>query len=257
MATVALQNQLAVAQSKEMSFAVQQVQEIKKTGNHITTMLSISDLIQLGGYAAVEYCGGPAMIFNMGRKDIDSEGDTVQHAAETHAGSLVVQGLAQTDLSPEEFVALMGSFTIGFNGDDKKGAQTRWNQNPYIFDNGYFQELLLKDQSKYFRTEADNKLVQNASLRSWVEAYAEDQDLFFNNYAKAHVKISELGQEENLLSEFQGDRRIDGGYLEESRAKQIIKNIRQYYTAHMTGVSFEEVREIEAAEEEVAQIEQK
>jgi len=34
------------------------------------------------------------MIFNMGRKDISSEGDAIQHAAETHAGSLVMQGLA-------------------------------------------------------------------------------------------------------------------------------------------------------------------
>lgn len=53
------------------------VQEIKKTGNHITCMLSTADLIQLGGYAAVEYCGGPAMIFNMGRRDVKTEGDAI------------------------------------------------------------------------------------------------------------------------------------------------------------------------------------
>ncbi len=101
------------------------------------------------------------MIFNMGRRDIDSEGDVIQHAAETSAGSLVTQGLAQSDLSPEEFVALMGSFTIGFSGEEKKGPNTRWCMNPYVFDNTYFQELLLKDQSKYFKTEADLKLVTN------------------------------------------------------------------------------------------------
>jgi hypothetical protein len=89
-ATVNLQNQLAIAQSKDLSFAVKQVEEIANTGNHITAMLSTADLIQLGGYAAVEYCGGPAMIFNMGRKDIGSEGDVIQHSPETHAGSLVV-----------------------------------------------------------------------------------------------------------------------------------------------------------------------
>jgi hypothetical protein len=78
------------------------------------------------------------MIFNMGRRDVDSEGDVIQHAAESSAGSLVTQGLAQSDLSPEEFVALMGSFTIGFNGEEKKGPQTRWCMNPYVFDNTYF-----------------------------------------------------------------------------------------------------------------------
>lgn len=174
-ATLALQNQLAIAQSTELNFAIKQVKEIKVSGNHITRMLSLADLIQLGGYAAVEYCGGPAMIFNMGRKDIGVEGDAVQHAAETTAGSLVVQGLAQSDLSPEEFVALMGSFTIGFNGEDKKGPSTRWCMNPYVFDNTYYQELLLRDQSKYAHTEADRKLVQNNELRSWVEAFAEDE----------------------------------------------------------------------------------
>lgn len=46
-----------------------QIEDIKQEGNHITALLSYSDLIQLGGYAAVEYCGGPSMIFNMGRKD--------------------------------------------------------------------------------------------------------------------------------------------------------------------------------------------
>ena len=221
-ATLGLQNQLAIAQSKELNFAVKQVQEIKKTGNHITKLLSTADLIQLGGYAAVEYCGGPAMIFNMGRKDVDSEGDAVQHAAETHAGSLVVQGLAQSELSPEEFVALMGSFTIGFSGDEKKGPHSRWCMNPYVWDNTYFQELLLKDQSKYFRTEADLKLVQNASLKTWVDAYAQDVDLWSRNYAKAHVKISELGQASNLLSEFEPHRVVDGGYMEESRTRALL-----------------------------------
>ena len=32
-------------------------------------MLSYNDLIQLGAYVAIEYCGGPSMIFRMGRQD--------------------------------------------------------------------------------------------------------------------------------------------------------------------------------------------
>jgi len=99
------------------------------------------------------------MIFECGREDVETEGDAIQHSAETYAGSLVVQGISQANLAPEEFVALMGSFTLGFCGDDKKGASTRWTLNPYVFDNTYFQELLLRDQSKYYRTEADLKLV--------------------------------------------------------------------------------------------------
>jgi catalase (peroxidase I) len=66
--------------------------------------------------------------------------------------------------------------------------------------------------SKYLKTEGDLKLLHNPELKEWVEKYAEDQDLFFENYASAHVKISERGQEENLLSEFDEEYIIDGGY---------------------------------------------
>ena len=50
--------------------AAKMVSDLKETGNHITAMLSYSDLLQLAGYTAVEYCGGPTMIFRMGRKDL-------------------------------------------------------------------------------------------------------------------------------------------------------------------------------------------
>lgn len=117
-------------------------------------------------------------------------------------------------LEPEEYVALMGSYTLGFASDDNKGKKGRWTMNPYVFDNTYFQEVLSGSNSKYLKTEADLKLLNNADLKTWVEQYAEDQNLFFENYAKAHVKISERGQEEHLLSEFDSDDIVDGGYQE-------------------------------------------
>lgn len=33
--------------------------DIHQQGNHITEMLSVSDLIQIGGAASIQYCGGP------------------------------------------------------------------------------------------------------------------------------------------------------------------------------------------------------
>ena len=35
------------------------VVELHEKGNHITTMLSKADLIQIAGASSVEYCGGP------------------------------------------------------------------------------------------------------------------------------------------------------------------------------------------------------
>lgn len=154
------------------------------------------------------------MIFQMGRTDVSGEKDTVQHEQETYYGSLVVSGLSKQGLQPEEFVAMMGSFTLGFNSEQKKGSHTRWTMNPYVFDNSYFKELMLGDKSKYSHTDADLRLMQTPELRVWVERYAEDNALFFTNYAKAHVKLSERTHEETLLSEFDGDNNVRGGYME-------------------------------------------
>ena len=209
-----LENQKQIMKSTELDFAFDQLVDITQTGNHITRMLTVPDILQIGGYAAVEYCGGPQMIFQMGREHVEEEMDVVQHEPETYNGSLVVSGLSKMDLTPEEFVAMMGSFTIGFVSEERKGPHTRWTQNPYVFNNSYYQELLLGDKSKYHKTEADMKLVQTPELRGWVEQYADDQELFFRNYAKAHVKLSEITQEEILMSEFAQNYRQGGGYQE-------------------------------------------
>ena len=170
-ATATLKNQLAIAKSKELKSAISEVKKIKTNGNHITHMLSVSDLIQLGGYAAVEYCGGPSMVFRMGREDVHGEADVVHHEPETFYNSLNISRLARMNLPAEDFVALVGGTqTLGFKGELKKGHQSRWTMNPYVFDNTYFQQLLLGHDSKYFSTEHDHKLVHQH--RKWVEAYA-------------------------------------------------------------------------------------
>ena len=91
--TAILTNQQQIAHSSELSFAMKEIQSIKHTGNHVTAMLSTADLIQLGGYAAIEYCGGPTMLFRMGRENVEGEGDSVDHSAETHGNSLFVANL--------------------------------------------------------------------------------------------------------------------------------------------------------------------
>jgi L-ascorbate peroxidase len=201
----------------QLNTAIKIIKDVKKEGNHITELLSFSDLIQLGGYTAVEYCGGPSMIFRMGRKDVETEGEASTAVAvldDSHENSVMVSKFDMMGLDADEYVALMGSYTLGFVNDDNKGKKGRWCMNPYVFDNTYFQEVLLGQDSRYLKTEADLKLLHTPELKHWVEAYAQDENLFFENYAKAHVKVSERGQEENLMSEFNEDDIIDGGYQE-------------------------------------------
>ena len=77
----------------------------------------------------------------MGRKDIESEGDASNALAivdSSHENSVIVNKLNMMGLSPQEYVALMGSYTPGFASDDNKGKKGRWTMNPYVFDNTYF-----------------------------------------------------------------------------------------------------------------------
>lgn len=142
-------------------------------------------------------------MFRMGRPDVESEGDAVHHDRETYGTSLNVTGLNNANLKPHEYVAMMGIHTLGFVGHAKKGFHTRWCMNPYVFDNTYFKELMLGDRSKYYKTEADRSMMANPSQREWVEKYAADQNLFFENYAQAHVKVSEFTFEKSLASEIE------------------------------------------------------
>ena len=64
----------------------------------------------------------------------------------------------------------------------------------------------------------------NYEHREWVERYAEDQDLFFTNYAKAHVAISEKGHD-NLMCEMSATP-VNGGYQEPSKVQMFYALVR-------------------------------
>jgi hypothetical protein len=38
----------------------------------------------------------------------------------------------------QEFVALMGRYTLGFSDKNQTDRKSRWVMNPYVFDNTYF-----------------------------------------------------------------------------------------------------------------------
>lgn len=88
--------------------------------------------------------------------------------------------------------------------------------NPHVFDNTYFKEIMISDESRYFKCEADHRLLENSETRSWVEKYAADNTLFFENFAKAHVALSELNCFD-LMGEMNEEDNVDGGYQEKSR----------------------------------------
>ena len=122
------------------------------------------------------------MIFRMGRLDVETEGEASNALVVTdegHENSVMVSKFNMLGLNAAEYVAIMGSYTMGFASDDNKGKNGRWTMNPYVFDNSYFKEVLVGHDSRYLKTEGDMNLLHNPEFREWVEKYAEDQDIFF------------------------------------------------------------------------------
>jgi L-ascorbate peroxidase len=212
--TLRFASEIQKVEGTGIDFALEQIEEIKHDGNHITALLSYSDLIQLGGYAAVEYTGGPSMVFRMGRKDAE-EHEVVSDPSSIGSEQNVLDRFLKNGFSKQEFVALMGSHTLGFASMERTGPQSRWTMNPHVFDNTYYKEVLLGERSKYLKTGGEIMLARDPELRALCEKYAQDEQLFFRDYANAHVKLSELGQEANLLSEFdEPSVEQTGGYIE-------------------------------------------
>lgn len=74
----------------------------------------------------------------------------------------------------QDIVAIMGSHTLGFAKADRSGFQGRWTQNPHVFDNTYYKEVLLGDRSKFLKTPSEHLLLENAEMKRFVEMYAQD-----------------------------------------------------------------------------------
>ena len=119
-----------------LKFAVDTVRDMQTKGNHLTARLSLADLCQLAGIAAIEYTGGPVIPFRVGRKDVD-------------AANLPPDGLLPNPYEPEkvmgtfhrmgfneqEYVALMGTHSLGRAHEDRSGFEGKWVENPFVFDN--------------------------------------------------------------------------------------------------------------------------
>ena len=112
------------------------------------------------------------MVFRMGRPDTEQEpGEDL--LPDPHEGIQTIYAkMERMGFNKEEFTALMGSHTVGFAHENVSGWKGRWTQNPHVFDNTYYQEVLLGDKTKYLRTPVEVYLGEDPELRQICEKFA-------------------------------------------------------------------------------------
>lgn len=108
-----------------------------------------------------------------------------------------------------EAVCLIGAHAVGRTHKDRSGFEGPWTFSPISFSNQFYKLLLESDWKekqwdgpKQYEDQETKSLMMlptdyalrtSERYRPYVEKYAENEDLFFEDFAKAFAKLIELG----------------------------------------------------------------
>ncbi|EST07894.1 hem peroxidase, plant/fungal/bacterial [Kalmanozyma brasiliensis GHG001] len=180
--------------------------------------ITYADLWTLAGAVAIEAMGGPQIQWKPGRTDFadDSRLPPRGRLPDGAQGADHIRFIFyRMGFNDQEIVALSGAHNLGRCHSDRSGFEGPWVNSPTRFSNQYYK-LLLKlkwspkkwdgpfqyvakapgaddDDEHLMMLPTDYALIQDDKFRPWVEKYADDRDLFFNDFAKVFAKLMELG----------------------------------------------------------------
>jgi len=173
--------------------------------------ITYSDLWVLGGVAAIEYMGGPAVPFRPGRQDYPDETAVLPDGRLPDASKKsdhIRDIFYRMGFNDQEIVALAGAHSLGRCHTENSGFLGPWTRSPTTFSNMYFKELLnnkwtpkkwngplqYEDPSgELMMLPADLALIEDPKFRVYVELYANDSNKFAQDFTKAFKKLTELG----------------------------------------------------------------
>lgn len=95
----------------------------------------------------------------------------------------------------QELVALSGAHTLGSKGFG----------SPTSFDNSYYKVLLEKPwtpsggMSTMIGLPSDHALVEDDECLRWIKKYAENENMFFEDFKNVYVKLVNSGVKWNSL----------------------------------------------------------
>lgn len=164
----------------------------------------------------MEFLGGPKIPYFFGRKD-DADGAKCPANGRLPDANQGAEHLRKVfgrmGFNDQEIVALSGAHTLGRCHLVRSGFDGPWTQNPLTFDNQYFKNLMnLEWQQKKWdgpiqyedvETQSlmmlptDMALRDDSDFQIHVKRYAEDQNVFFTDFAAAFGKLLALGATES------------------------------------------------------------
>lgn len=174
--------------------------------------VSFADLWTLAGAAAVEFLGGPKIDHEMGRKDA-LNGTTCPANGRLPDAAQGAQHLRDVfyrqGFNDREIVCLSGAHTLGRCHRTRSGFDGPWTRNPLKFDNTYFKVLMNmewipkkwdgplqytdKDTEELMMLPTDMCLKTDPEFKKFARMYADDEQLFFNDFADAFSRLISNG----------------------------------------------------------------
>ncbi|KAJ3235041.1 hypothetical protein HDU81_000859 [Chytriomyces hyalinus] len=190
---------ISVAQDSGLSATMSLLEPLKTKYPQI----SYADLWSFAGAVAVANSGGPSVKWRPNRADAVDVFDDPFTANDLPIPQWNAAELKRffyaKGFNDREIVALTGGHCLG--GVPGLGP---WTSTPLVFNNAFF--VLLNNPNQYtavpngFRNRdglimlpSDMALIEDPTFAQYVRQYAQDEEVFFNDFASAWEKLSELG----------------------------------------------------------------
>ena len=183
--------------------------------------ISLADVITLAGVVAVEQVRGPSIPWRPGRTDSSHSPLpptlTSRIPSPRSSQSALHHSFSSLSLTSREMVAVTGAHSLGRCHRALSGYDGQWTHRPHRFTADFFRLLVTEKwrprhwdgplQYENVRQGADGReesgglmmlpsdmaLLEQNDTRQWVERYADDEQLLFEDFSAAYSKLLELG----------------------------------------------------------------
>src|SRR6478735_789833 len=175
--------------------------------------ITYSDLWTLAGVTAIRAMGGPEIDWLPGRTDFvdDSKLPPRGRLPDAAQGADHIRDIFyRMGFNDREIVALSGAHSLGRCHTENSGFEGKWVNNPTRFSNQYFRLLLSEKwtektvpesgvtqfssvdpdtEEELMMLPTDMALTTDPEFSKYVRLYADDKELFFNDFKAAFAKL--------------------------------------------------------------------